>query len=244
MADQQTAIRKHSVAVYSCYTGHYEPLNTASMGAGEGYDRVLITDDTTVDYPGAQIIGLDPGILDANAASRLPKLCPHRFLPDHDWVIYVDNRARLKADPAKIVARIERDHPGTPSGRYLFAHQRRKCAFRETRVAEAKGMIDARTARRAIRTFKRAGMPRKNGLYMNTVMIQKMGNPVADAFNEMWWQAFQMMCKRDQISLPYALWLSRYDAPVLDFAVHDIAEWPVYTYVERSKYRRAVRHAA
>lgn len=244
MADQGTATRNHAVAVYSCYTGQYEPLNTRSMGDGAGYDRVLITDDPGVAYPGAQVIGLEAEELNANAASRLPKLCPHRFLPDHDWVIYVDNRARLKADPAKIIERIERDHPGVPAGRYLFRHQRRKCAFRETRIAEAKGMIDSRTALRAIRTFKRAEMPRKNGLYMNTIMIQKMGNPVADAFNEVWWEAYQRMCKRDQISLPYALWLSRYDAPVLDFAVHDIAEWPVYTYVERSKFRRSVRDAA
>jgi hypothetical protein len=239
MHNGAVAKRHHRIAVYSCYTGRHEPLNTASLGAGLGYDRVLISDDPSLEYPGAQLIEMKIGELTAYAASRLPKICPHLFFPEHEWVFYVDNRASLTKDPNEIVKEIEATHPGAPAGRYLFRHLVRNCAFQETRAVQEKGMIEQSVANRIIKSFRHAGMPRKHGLYMNTIMIQKMGNPVADAFNLAWWQMYLDLCPRDQVTLPYMLWKTRYDPPILDFKVASIAEWPVYTVRDRRKFRRS-----
>lgn len=244
MNDQPTAVRRNPIAVYSCFTGQHEPLNEASMGAGGAYDRVLFTDDPSVSYAGAQVVPIVGENLCPQKASRLPKICPHRFLPDHDWVIYVDNRAELRTDPVEIVARIEEAHPGLPGGRYLFPHPGRRCAYKETRIAAVKGMIEESVKQRILTAFKNHQMPRKLGMYMNTMMIQKMGNPVADAFNEVWWDTYQELCQRDQISLPLALWRTRYAAPELDFGVGEIGVWPVFTRRDRSKYRWKLQQAA
>ncbi|SFT17568.1 Protein of unknown function [Sulfitobacter marinus] len=229
------------IAVYSCYFGKYEPLNLQSMGSGQGYDRVLVTDDPSLEYPGAQVIG-GSGEADAVIASRSAKLFPEPYFPNHRWVIYVDNRAALIQDPKEIVAEIEAAYVGdAPAGRYLFEHPDRECCYRELRVLTRMSKVTPEAHEQIKGTMQEAGFPAKAGLYMNTMMIQKMGDPATAKLNALWWWLFQTLCPRDQVSLPYAMWLNDYAPRVLSSMAQQYIEWPVYSFKDRRRFQRANR---
>lgn len=231
------------VLVYSCFFGFHEPFNATATGTGIGYDRLVVTDHAVLDVPGVTMLRPESGgDADPGRMSRLAKMCPHRFFADYDWVIYIDNSAVLTTAPQAIVAEIERLHPGgAPAGRYLFNHGKRNCAYREARVCLVKGKISRADYRRQVHHYKGEGFPEDQGLFMNTLMIQKMGDPATDAFNEIWFQHFQSFSRRDQISLPYMLWKEGYPARVTPFALAEVAHWPLFSKWKRDKFRKQVK---
>jgi hypothetical protein len=229
------------IAVYSCYFGKYEPLNLQSMGSGQGYDRVLFTDDSLLEYPGAQVVG-GSGEADMVVASRSAKLFPEPYFGNHTWVVYVDNRASLIRDPQEIIAEIEAEYDGSaPAGRYLFSHPDRECSYRELRVLTRMSKITPEVYEHIKGAMQEAGFPPKAGLYMNTIMIQKMGDPATTELNALWWDFFQTLCQRDQVSLPYAMWLKGYTPRVLSSTARDFIEWPIYSFKDRRRFQRANR---
>lgn len=223
------------ILVYSCYFGQYEPFNPKATGPGVGYDRVVLTDQR-LNTPGIRILGPDMAQdVSPTALSRLAKIRPHLFFADYDWVIYIDNSATLLNDPHQIIARIEADQGGTAApGRYLFPHQRRNCAYREARLCMKKGRIPRADYRRQIQHYQAAGFPMDRGLFVNTMMVQKMGDPATDAFNDAWYQHFLTFSQRDQISLPFLLWQENYPVRLMPQSLFDLAQWPVF-----KKFRRA-----
>ncbi|MGL6209883.1 MAG: glycosyltransferase domain-containing protein [Paracoccaceae bacterium] len=227
------------IVVYSCYFGVYEPFNPTATGPGDGYDRVVLTDHPGLEIAGVTLMRPDLTELDPVRQSRIAKMCPHRFFADYDWAIYIDNSAQLTRAPQDIVADIQAQHAGTPPpGRYLFPHTHRTCAYREARLCLTKGKITEDEYRQQLQQFTDAGFPRDQGLYMNTAMIQKMGDPATDALNEAWFAHFQTFSRRDQISLPFLMWQHGYPARLAPFAFTDIAHWPLFSKWKREKFRR------
>lgn len=239
------------IAVYSCYFGTYEPLNPAATGSGEGYDRFVLTDHPLV-LPGIRVLqgsdlGVEPGPEQGGAValSRLAKTRPHLFFSRYDWVIYIDNSASLRREPVEIVAAIEASQGGAaPAGRYLFAHQRRTCAYREARLCKQKGRISREDYHRQVNHYLARGFPKEQGLYSNTVMVQKMGDPQTDAFNDAWYDHFLAFSRRDQISLPFMLWERDYPVRLMPMGLGDLAHWPVFKPFRRAKFQSAQRARA
>ena len=90
-APLQTRIVTLRIVVYSALYGTRDPLNPECFGAAEYVDRVIFTDNPDLVVPGSRVV-VDPvDGLDANRASRRAKLMPHRYFPDHDWSVYLDN---------------------------------------------------------------------------------------------------------------------------------------------------------
>lgn len=229
------------IAVYSCYLGKPEPLNIHSMGAGKDYDRVLFTDDPNVIYPGARVRLLETYGLPPEYASRLPKIKPHLYFKGYDWVIYVDNRANLIVHPQDLISRIVKAQGGkVPAARYLFPHRKRDCPYKELRACRRLGMITARDVKRIRAAYRRIELAKESGLFVNTMMVQKMGCPETDALNEFWWDMFLHFCRRDQITLPHALKFHEKAAVVLSMDQKEFIEWPVYSREVRAEFRQTV----
>ncbi len=231
------------IAVYSCYFGMHEPFNPDATGqAGQGYDRFVFTDHASLPTAATLVPlkgqGEGPAIL-----SRLPKLCPHLFFQGYDWVIYLDNNARFRLDPARIVRRVVKEHPDQRAGRYLFRHRRRDCAWDEADECLRLGFMTTEQHARVIEMFQRAEFPRHAGLFVNTCLIQRMGDPATDDLNVAWYGSLTSHTRRDQVILPWLL-ASR-DCPyrVLSAKVKSWADWPIYSPKARAKFRRG-NHSA
>ncbi|GGE63116.1 hypothetical protein [Actibacterium pelagium] len=232
------------ITVYSCYFGAHEPLNPNAMGDWSGYEKILFTDDPVHQVDGArtevvQDFGLGPAYL-----SRRPKLCPHHHIKGADWAIYVDNRASLTVAPQDIVDRINTEYGGeAPAGRYLFLHNK-KCAYREMMRCKRRDLITEAQFSELYKVFEAQGFPERWGVFVNTIMIQKMGDAETDGMNEFWWEMFLRYAKRDQITLPFALWRTGYPRRVLPFGISDIARWPVFGRKDRIKFRDELKGKA
>ncbi len=83
------AIRR---VVYTCIMGGYEALMEQPVAADSGTDFVCITDDPTLRSEKWQIRTVESALpMDSARSSRAPKILAHRFLPDYDESLYVDN---------------------------------------------------------------------------------------------------------------------------------------------------------
>lgn len=233
------------IALISCHFGGHEPFNPAAARTDqEGVVPVVFTDDPDLAVaPGTGRVVLPAAPVGPAIQSRLPKLCPHLFLQGFDWVIYLDNNARLTHSPARLIHKIRKEHPDPAPGRYLFRHRRRACAWDEADECLRLGYMTTEQHARVTQTFAAAGFPRNWGLFANTCLIQRMGSSETDALNEAWFQSLSTLTRRDQVMLPFLLWQRAVPHVGLRPKIKDWADWPVFSEAERARFR-AIRTAS
>lgn len=229
---------------YSCYFGAYEPFHPYATLPSETCDRVIFTDRDDLPAPGCRVVNLAKHFPDwePKALSRLPKLCPEVFFPDHDWTFYVDNRARMKFSLEEIVAGLtaERGEMGLdmPAGRYLFKHAERRCAWREAKVCRKMGFMSDAEYEKVKGIFTEAQFPVDQGLYVNTALLQRMGSAEAAHLNLKWMEMFRHDISRDQVILPFVLWREGASCQVVERPLVEILIWPLFGKKVREKFRQ------
>lgn len=227
------------LAVYSCYFGAHEPFNPEATGvAGQGYDRYVFTDHASLPTSATLVPLADEGEGPA-ILSRLPKLCPHLFFQAYDWVIYLDNNARFALSPPRFLRRIAKEVPDQPKGRYLFRHRRRDCIWDEADECLRLGFMTPEQHKRVTGIFAESDYPRHAGLFVNTCLVQRMGDPATDALNEAWYDSLATHTRRDQVMLPWLLATRACPHQVLPVNIKQWVEWPLYSPKARDKFRRA-----
>jgi len=216
-----------SLVVYSAHYGPADPLNPDVFGGFDGCRRVLFTDREGLDLPGVEVIhdpldGLDPA-----RASRRAKLRPHRYFPEAEWSLWLDNKSRLKRDPAEVLAAV-RDQ--TDADFYAFRHFRRDCVYHELQTCWENGLDDWRILKERERTYRAEGMPAHAGLIEGHFLLRRHNAPDLVRFGERWFEHVLRFSRRDQISFPYLVWrLGLHYAPItaldwketVQFTVHD-----------------------
>lgn len=232
-----------TIAVYSCYFGRHEPFNSNCLAIETNSRRFIFTDQDDVEK---WVAPLDVTVEKIHLASpklgsRAPKLCPHKFLPENvEWAIYVDNRATLEVPPEKIVEDVESQFGECEPGRYLFAHKSKRDAYKELRTTHARKYIDVEQFVATRKMFRRSKFPRGLPLYVNTMMIQKMGDHLTDALNEDWFELYSTICPRDQPLLPFVIHKHSYKERMIASELTDYVIWPVFNFRERNRFRKAV----
>jgi FkbM family methyltransferase len=92
--------------VYTCLTGRYENLNEQPMAAQSAIPFLCLTDEATLQSSTWRVVKVDPVFaMDPVRSQRVLKLLPHRFLPDFDVSIYIDNSVVLTRKPEDILDR-------------------------------------------------------------------------------------------------------------------------------------------
>ncbi|NBE09647.1 hypothetical protein [Paragemmobacter ruber] len=234
------------IAVYSCYFGQYEPFHARATGAEGAWDRIIFTDHADLAAPGCRVVRLEAGLagfegLTPKHLSRLPKLWPERFLAAYDWVIYVDNRARLDVSPADLIARLEAAQGGVaPAGRYLVRHQGRGCSWREAEVCHRREKLEDAEYARLRAWFAETGLPREAGLFVNTALVQKMGSEATARLNEAWFRAFVEIAGRDQVLLPNLMRIHDLPQQDLGMPLEAFVRWPIFGFQVRNRFRKGM----
>lgn len=231
------------IAVYSCYFGQYEPFHRHALGPEGDWDHIIFTDHAELDAPGCRVVRLPEGFegLTAKQLSRLPKLWPERFLGLYDWVIYIDNRARLVMRPEEVVGRLDSAHGGlAPAGRFLVRHRARGCSWREAEVCLRQEKLDAEEMARLRAWFREAGLPKNAGLFVNTALVQKMGSPDTARLNEAWFRAFVTIAGRDQVLLPTVMRMTGLAQHEMGMPLAEFVHWPVFGFKIRNRFRRGI----
>jgi hypothetical protein len=192
-----------SILLYSALFGDREPLNPDVFGGFAGLRRVVVSDRPRDLPPGVEMLLDDPLGLDPARASRRPKLLPHLYFPDAEWSIWLDNKSRLLADPATIIAALA----GQPDAAFCaYPHFRRDCVYDEGQAVWENGLDDHRIVKERLRTYRAEGMPRHFGLIEGHFIIRRHNDPAVAAFGTLWFDHVCRYSRRDQISFPYLAW--------------------------------------
>lgn len=192
-----------NLVLYSALYGHKEPLNTGVFGPFTSARRVLFTDRTDLEFPGVDIIHDPLSGLDPARASRRAKLMPHRYFPDEDWSIWLDNKSCLRMDPQAILAALKSQSAATF---FAFPHFRRSCVYQEGQTVWENGLDDYRTVRERMTTYRAEGMPENAGLIEGHFIARRHHDPATADFGDRWFEHVLRFSRRDQISFPYLAW--------------------------------------
>ncbi|WP_333828564.1 glycosyltransferase [Pararhodobacter sp.] len=188
------------IVVYSVLIGDYEDIKEPAV-LDPAVRYILFTDNPKLKADRWEVIPIDTLGLSPRKASRLPKLLPHRYLPDHDVSVYLDASLEIvEPNVREMVSQslLEADIAAYP-------HFQRDCIFAEIDECISKDKVDAIAAHSLIGRLKAEGFPAEHGLLENAFLIRR-DTPKMRRLNDAWHKEFQKGPGRDQFHLMYLLW--------------------------------------
>src|ERR1700693_5250441 len=87
--------------VSTCLFGCSEHFNDF-VYERDDIDFVCFTDDPELRSEFWTINVMSRGLLDPARVAKQIKALPHRFLPEYDWSLYIDNTVHLKTPPKRL----------------------------------------------------------------------------------------------------------------------------------------------
>jgi hypothetical protein len=139
---------------------------------------------------------LDPRFKNRRNA-KIYKVCPHLFLPDYEYFIWLDSTHILEEDPEKII-----DEYLNKCDIAVFKHPERDCVYEEGKIVKDIGYDHANLVTDQLDFYREMGYPENNGLYELPVRVQR-NNLRTQQLGLMWWEQICMFSSRDQISFPF-----------------------------------------
>ena len=137
---------------------------------------------------------------DDRMLSRYPKLHPEELLPGYEWTLWTDGNLSVRSQEfydlieSLVQAGVQMAAPVHPS---------RDCIYDEAYAVVAAGKENYRNASRVISFLKAKGFPRHAGLFENSILLRRAGDPAVAEMDKMWWNCLQTLSGRDQLSLMY-----------------------------------------
>jgi len=137
-------------------------------------------------------------------SSREVKILPHRFLKDYDYSIFIDGSTQINLKINDFVLEKLKEYNFC-----IRKHDKRNCVY-----SEAKHLINIYNSNpkdtpenilNHIEKLKKQNFPYNYGLYPTGVLLRKHNNPDVIKCMEVWWEKYMSGSKRDQLSLPCAI---------------------------------------
>lgn len=134
--------------------------------------------------------------------SRLPKICPHLYLPPHDISIYVDCSLEwFSGLPVKKWA-IEQVAEHSIAA---FKHPSRQCTYKEFGTCRQWGYEYEKVLQEHEAKLRKWKFPEEWGMTENGFLIRR-NDPDTNRFNEAWMEDYLAGPMRDQLTFIPTLW--------------------------------------
>lgn len=156
-----------------------------------------------------------------NLANRFCKFFPWKILPEHHWSIYIDANIRLLTDPSPIISEAE----GVGADLVISKHPQRTCIWEEAEACKRLNKftdLDLAVINAQLARYESRGMPMNFGVTANGIIFRSGQSLRLLPIMEKWWVEFSEGVKRDQISLPFVLWMTGTQIHKLPFYVWDL----------------------
>jgi hypothetical protein len=143
--------------------------------------------------------------MESNEIARRYKIFPEKYLPKHDWSLWVDGNVIVLKNVSSIIKDLEKNLVFFASSK----HPIRNNIWEERRVCIEKGKIkdyEISLINDQVQFYQDEGLTLESGLTENGVLFRKYGVESLRSAMELWWDQYQEFTKRDQISLPYVLY--------------------------------------
>lgn len=187
------------LTVYTCVFGDYQGLLEPEHHWPD-CDFVCFTDREDLASDIWSVRRLDLTHLEHVAASRMPKILPHRFLSDSDASLYIDANIRINKNPAEyFLPLLEEAHFWAPK------HFARDCIFDEAKECVVLGRASVSSIIAEMHRYRSLGMPANAGMTENNILLRAHNHERVVDTMEAWWSFYEQGGGRDQLSLPVAL---------------------------------------
>ncbi|MEW9804834.1 cupin domain-containing protein [Mesorhizobium sp. ZMM04-5] len=193
--------RDERACVYTVLTGGYEVLNEQPVAGRSDLPFICFTDDPTLTSPTWQIRVVKPLFpADPVRSQRAIKLLPHKFLPDFDASLYIDNSVLLKVKPEEILQRYLASSPFA-----LFWHSDRPTLTEEFHAVAHAGYDDVRRVAEQFAHYS-ATFPEllDNRPFWAAILLRRHADPLVRHTMEIWRDHVLRYSRRDQLSFNIA----------------------------------------
>lgn len=221
---------KNGIVVCTSLCGDYEDL-LPPVHLNDGWQYVCYSDKPRESWGVWDIRPIPYENSDLTRRSRWAKMNLPLLFPDAERILWLDANIIIKDDPSQLLSL-----PG--NGFWMVRHPSRRCIYQEAEacIAAEKDKPDALKAQAA--AYAKAGMPKNFGLWENNCfVIDPSAKKIKNIF-QAWWHEYCSRSKRDQISLPYVFYKSRFTPfpllpggksarnwPAFHFLTHDESAW-------------------
>jgi hypothetical protein len=193
---------KMRVCVYTCLIGTTELLNEQPVAASSSIPFICFTDNPDRHSKTWQLRPVSPLFeMDSVRSQRVLKILSHKYLPDFDVSLYLDNGVLLKQPPEEFIA-----HHFPDSGFCLPEHSFRDNVLDEFLAVSDLGLDDPS---RIFEQLNHYAVTDPEGLqekpYWTAILLRDHRNPAVRDLLELWSAHVQRYSRRDQLSLNYVL---------------------------------------
>jgi len=192
---------KNKIAVVTAIAGGYDNLHEPEY-YDENVDYIAFCDTVPKSHIW-QVRYIDyTHFTQPRMAAKLYKILAHKFLPDYDWIIWIDGSVVITGSVSELTGTVDGDIG-------VFGHPLRDCVYEEyeaslKNIHHAKGEPASVRLRQKER-YRAEGLPARGGLYACTVMVRKNTKKVSRFF-EFWWSEISVASSSDQMPFVYSLW--------------------------------------
>jgi hypothetical protein len=209
--------------VYTALMGRYEEPLPQPMAAHSGIDFVCFTDDPELTSDEWEVRLLEPAFgADRIRSSRAVKILGHTSLAAYDETLWIDQRVRLRVDPAVIL-----DEWLAHGDLAVPRHSYRANVVTEFQAVLDSGLDDSSRLYEQLTHY--AGL--EPGLLQHPVpwtgILARRRTPEVDRGSEQWFRHVLRYSRRDQLSFVHAMHEAgvSWESIELDNAESPLHEW-------------------
>ncbi len=185
----------NKLVIYTSIFGNYDRLIDPVVYSKD-IDYVCFTNSSNFVSDIWQIKIVKPRFhWDMIRSARLLKICPHRFLSQYQYSLYIDGNMRLNRIP-DIVTLLDGQKLA------MEQHRKRKCLYVEAEVCKERKLDHKIIIDGQINFYRTIGFPENAGLYASYMIAREHNDGELMTLNEAWWRNVRIYSRRDQISLP------------------------------------------
>lgn len=208
------------VIVYTCNFGDYESVKEPVF-QDPTVEYILFTNNKNLKSEKWKIQVLDDAditVLSQRRQSRLPKILAHKYLPEHDFSLYIDSSLQLKTADIRYLI----DQGLKEKEIALYPHYKRNCVYDEINYVRASNHNDRSESDiicdASIKSYQELNYPKNNGLYENAFIIRKNSETIRK-LNEIWWSYYISDSERDQFTFMKAIYTTKTLVEKIEFGI-------------------------
>lgn len=201
-------IKNFKKVVYTCITGNYDNLIEPGY-VSEDFDYICFTDNINLKSNVWKILPIPEDLLSLPKVKqqRNIKINTHKYLKEYDISIWVDSSVKLSDNINNVLKTLDFSKYNI----FITTHPQRDCIYKEGEACIKLKKDTKESIETELNAFKISGMPENYGLLETNVIIKMHNDHDCITLMELWAALLNKYSHRDQISLPYALWLLNYN---------------------------------
>lgn len=192
-------IENKKVVVYTAIMGDFDKISDPEV-LTPNVEYICFTNNSRLTSKRWKIIYLESKFDDYRKMARYIKINPHIFLKKFDISIWVDGNIKIIKDLTPLIFSFIQNNKKIET----FKHFERNCIYEEGLICAYLKKSDCNSIYKQLSYCIDKHYPTNNGLAETNVMLREHLNTKIIECMELWWDAVNNRCLRDQLSFNYS----------------------------------------